>query len=146
MLKYYLDDVEDVAKKLIQQVHSKILFFKGPMGVGKTTLIKAVVKQLGSNDEVSSPTFSIVNEYCLENGNSIFHFDLYRLKSFEEALDFGIEEYLYSGDWCLVEWPELIQDNLSMNFDSIDIQINDDQSRILSINCINYNDAPSQVL
>lgn len=145
MYKYYLDDVEDVAKKLIQQVHSKILFFKGPMGVGKTTLIKAVVKQLGSNDEVSSPTFSIVNEYSSVD-NSIFHFDLYRLKSFDEALDFGIDEYLYSGNWCLVEWPELIQDHLSLNFDSIDIKVNGDKSRILSINCINYNDAPSHVL
>lgn len=145
MLKYYLDDVEDVAKKLIQQAHSKILFFKGPMGVGKTTLIKAVVKQLGSNDEVSSPTFSIVNEYSSAD-NSIFHFDLYRLKSFDEALDFGLDEYLYSGNWCLVEWPELIQDHLSLNFDSIDIKVNDDKSRILSINCINYNDAPSHVL
>ena len=146
MLKYYLDDVEDVAKKLIQQVHSKILFFKGPMGVGKTTLIKAVVKHLGCNDEVSSPTFSIVNEYCSDNGDSIFHFDLYRLKSFDEALDFGIDEYFYSGNWCLVEWPELIQDHLSLNFDSIDIKVNDDKSRILNINSINYNDAPSHVL
>jgi tRNA threonylcarbamoyladenosine biosynthesis protein TsaE len=84
----------------------RIFLFKAEMGVGKTTFIKEIAKVLGVNDTMSSPTYSIVNEYQLENGK-IFHFDLYRVKSFDECLDIGMDEYLNSGNYCFIEWPEI---------------------------------------
>lgn len=131
-MNYFLDDVEAVAKHIIDTVSSKTLVFKGEMGVGKTTLIKSLVKALGSNDEVSSPTFSIVNEYVTET-ETIFHFDLYRIKSFEEALNFGIDDYLYSGNWCLIEWPELIEHYLPEDFCTLELALNRDGSRTIKI-------------
>lgn len=103
------------------------------MGAGKTTLIKSLVKEIGSNDEVTSPTFSIVNEYKA-NANLIFHFDLYRINSLEEAYNFGVEDYLYSNNWCIIEWPELIESILPENFDKIEIKINQDNTRTLELN------------
>ncbi len=90
-----LDELPEVANKIINQLQYKLITFEGEMGAGKTTFIKEFVKALGTNDEVSSPTFSIVNEYETDNGK-VYHFDFYRLNHEEEALDFGIEEYLYS--------------------------------------------------
>lgn len=145
MLKYRLDDVENVAEKLIQKVSSRVLLFNGPMGTGKTTLIKAIVKVLGSSDEVSSPTFSIVNEYHSNSGR-IYHFDLYRLESFNEALDFGIEDYLNSGAWCLIEWPTILKDYLDVDFDIIDLTINEDESRNLRFLYNQQNNTPNHVL
>ncbi len=92
-----------------------VVAFYGDMGAGKTTLIKAVCRELGVSDEVNSPTFSIVNEYLDSQDNLVFHFDFYRIKSKEEALDFGYEEYLYSGNTCLLEWPEKVEDLLPGN-------------------------------
>lgn len=86
----------------------KVVAFEGEMGSGKTTIIKALCDCLGVKDNVSSPTFSIVNEYFTENGETIYHFDFYRLKSLREALDIGVEEYFYSGAYCFIEWPEKI--------------------------------------
>lgn len=86
----------------------KVVAFEGEMGSGKTTIIKALCDCLGIKDNVSSPTFSIVNEYFTENGETIYHFDFYRLKSLREALDIGVEEYFYSGAYCFIEWPEKI--------------------------------------
>ena len=86
----------------------RVFFLKAPMGAGKTTLIKEFCRQLGSKDHFSSPTYSIVNEYKAEQG-SIYHFDLYRVRSLEELMDLGIEEYLSSGNYCFVEWPELFE-------------------------------------
>ena len=103
------------------------------MGTGKTTLTKALVKALGSDDEVSSPTFSIVNEYETQN-DTIYHFDLYRIKDLEEAYNFGIEEYLYSNNWVIIEWPELIESMLPNDIDRIDLELKPDQSRILKLN------------
>ena len=146
MINYCLHEIDSVAKKLIQSTTSKLLLFNGDMGVGKTTLIKTIVKELGSNDEVSSPTFSIVNEYKTKEGNSIYHFDLYRLESLEEAMDFGIEEYLYSGNWCLIEWPDLIKENLDTSFEIIEIYLNKDKSRSLKLMFNQRNNAPNHVL
>lgn len=132
-INYSLNEVEDVAKQLINNVSSKILLFFGDMGVGKTTLIKAIVKELGSNDEVSSPTFSIVNEYELNN-NSIYHFDLYRINDLEEAYNFGIEDYLYNDNWIIMEWPELIETILPNHYDSIHIVLKSENERKLKLN------------
>lgn len=102
-----LDELPEVAQKIIDQLQHKLITFEGEMGAGKTTFIKEFVKALGTNDEVSSPTFSIVNEYETDKGK-VYHFDFYRLNHEDEALDFGIEEYLYSNRYCLMEWPNKI--------------------------------------
>ena len=90
----------------------KIWIFDGEMGAGKTTLIKSICKNLGVIDEVSSPTFSIVNEYKTVNGKTVYHFDFYRIKSIEEVYDMGVEDYFNSGNICLIEWPEKIKEIL----------------------------------
>ena len=131
-ISYELNEVDLVANQLIDNVESKILLFYGDMGVGKTTLIKAIVKALGSNDDVSSPTFSIVNEYELEN-DKIFHFDLYRIKDLEEAYNFGIEDYIYSDNWILVEWPEKIEPILINNYSQIELKTESENQRNLNI-------------
>lgn len=102
-----LDELPEVVQKIIDQLQHKLITFEGEMGAGKTTFIKEFVKALGTNDEVSSPTFSIVNEYDTDKGK-VYHFDFYRLNHEDEALDFGIEEYLYSNQYCLMEWPNKI--------------------------------------
>ena len=131
-ISYSLNDVENVAKQLIKNVKTKTLLFYGDMGVGKTTLIKTIVKVLGSDDEVSSPTFSIVNEYQLNN-DKIYHFDLYRINDLEEAYNFGIEDYIDSENWKLIEWPEMIEPILTDQFDRIDLEL-DSNNRILRLN------------
>lgn len=132
-ISYELNEVEHVAKQLINHATSKTLLFYGNMGVGKTTLIKAIVKILGSNDEVSSPTFSIVNEYETVN-DVIYHFDLYRINDIEEAYNFGIEDYLYSDHYKLIEWPEKIEPILFDEFDEVFIEFNSENKRILKLN------------
>ena len=145
MIKYNLEEVDDVAKRLINSVTSKVLLINGEMGVGKTTLIKSIVKALGSHDDVSSPTFSLVNEYENEK-KCIYHFDLYRVKTIEELFDFGIEEYLHTDSWCLIEWPELIKEYLSSDFNEINLTTNADASRSLEIKFNKQNNAPNYVL
>jgi tRNA threonylcarbamoyladenosine biosynthesis protein TsaE len=111
---------------------NKILLFYGDMGAGKTTLIKAICERLGVTDMVTSPTFSIVNEYVGAE-NKIYHFDFYRLKNQAEALDMGYEEYFYSDAWCFIEWPEKIPDLLPESFVSINIKMMADNSRQITI-------------
>jgi tRNA threonylcarbamoyladenosine biosynthesis protein TsaE len=111
---------------------NKILLFYGDMGAGKTTLIKAICERLGVTDVVTSPTFSIVNEYA-GAGNKIYHFDFYRLKNQAEALDLGYEEYFYSDAWCFIEWPEKIPDLLPDNYVRVNIQVMPDGSRQITI-------------
>ncbi len=132
-ISYELIDVEKVAKQLIENVKTKTLLFYGDMGVGKTTLIKTIVKVLGSDDEVSSPTFSIVNEYQLQN-DKIYHFDLYRINNLEEAYSFGIEDYIDSEHWKLIEWPEKVKPILTDYFDKIDLELAPENNRILRLN------------
>lgn len=127
---YKLADIEDVAKQLIKNTKTKTWLLHGNMGVGKTTLIKAIVKHLGSTDEVSSPTFSIVNEYELVN-DKIYHFDLYRIKDLEEIYNFGIEDYLDAGHYVIIEWPELIESILTDELESINIEIVSEKQRKL---------------
>ena len=130
---YELKEVEQVANQLIANVKTKILLFYGDMGVGKTTLIKTIVKVLGSTDEVSSPTFSIVNEYKFDD-KKIYHFDLYRIKDLEELYNFGIEDYLNSDNWIFIEWPKKIETILLDDFDKIDIKLDNNLNRILTLN------------
>ena len=134
-IDYGINEVEQVAKQLIEHAKTKTLLFYGDMGVGKTTLIKTIVRILGSNDNVSSPTFSIVNEYKLKD-EKIYHFDLYRINDIEEAYNFGIEDYLDSEYWKLIEWPERIESILRDEFDSIEIKLDTKNNRILSLNKI----------
>ena len=110
---YTFDAIGFAAKQVIEQAGKDTLWcFYGEMGAGKTSLIKEIVHQLGSGDEVSSPTFSLVNEYRLASGKSIFHFDFYRIKSLNEVFDIGYEDYFFSENICLIEWPEKIEEIL----------------------------------
>ena len=113
----------DFAKRILDFAKDTRLFlFYAPMGAGKTTLIKELCKQLGSNDHFSSPTYSIINEYVSPKGK-IFHFDLYRLKSEEELFDLGIEEHLESDNYCFFEWPELVEGLMPSSYLRIDITV-----------------------
>ena len=98
--------------KVYQTNEIKNIALLGNDGAGKTTLISAIMENLGSTDTVTSPTFALVNQYGTANGNTVYHFDFYRINRIEEVFDMGYEEYFYSGDLCLIEWPELIEDLL----------------------------------
>ena len=132
---YGINEVEQVAKQLIEHAKTKTLLFYGGMGVGKTTLIKTIVRILGSDDDVNSPTFSIINEYKLKD-EKIYHFDLYRINNLEDAYNFGIEDYLDSEYWKLIEWPEKIDSILHDDFDRIEIKLDTVNNRMLSLNKI----------
>ncbi len=132
-ISYKLNEVENVAKQLIGATKTKTILLYGNMGVGKTTLIKSIVKELGCKDEVNSPTFSIVNEYEIESG-LIYHFDLYRINDIEEAYNFGIEDYLDTDNWVLIEWPEIIEPILSDSFDRLELELDTENNRILRLN------------
>lgn len=105
---YSIENIQTVANTLLQHFKHKIICFDGVMGAGKTTLISALLEAMGSNDKASSPTFSIVNSYATDKGN-VHHFDFYRLKSVDEALDIGVEDYFYSDAWVFIEWASRIE-------------------------------------
>jgi tRNA threonylcarbamoyladenosine biosynthesis protein TsaE len=120
-----VEELPNVAKEILTTYADKKVFgFKGNMGVGKTTLIKAICAYLKVKDIVNSPTFSIVNEYFTTEDNSIYHFDFYRIKKIEEVMDIGYEEYLYSGNYCFLEWPEIIEELLPENIVYVSIEEN----------------------
>ena len=132
---YALSELKPIAQQIIAQWKHPILLLEAPMGAGKTTLIKALCAELGVPQVVSSPTFSLVNSYEDSNGNALYHFDLYRLNSLEEALDIGIEEYLESGNVCFLEWAEKIENHLPLNYDHYILKVlNDNTRRIFSLN------------
>jgi tRNA threonylcarbamoyladenosine biosynthesis protein TsaE len=119
-----IDSLKPAAKALLEKYPDKKVFaFKGPMGSGKTTFIKAICEELGVNDTVSSPTFSLVNEYRSEKGEKVFHFDFYRIKNISEAYDMGYEDYLYSGSYCFIEWPEMIAELLPEGAVEVEIKL-----------------------
>lgn len=122
------------AKQLLEQSGDKKIFaFYGSMGAGKTTIIKAICESLGAVDLVSSPTFTLVNEYKTAGGESIFHIDFYRIKKQAEVYDFGIEEYLTGDSYCFMEWPELIEEILPEETVKVRISVDEQEQRILSL-------------
>lgn len=119
---FQLSEITQAAEKTLSATQTRLLLFEGEMGAGKTTLIKEIVKILGSDDHVSSPTFSLVNEYRAP-AEPIFHFDFYRIENEEEAMDIGFEEYLDSPGWKLIEWPGKVEKLLPEIFTHIQIKI-----------------------
>ena len=128
-----LDTIHETAKEFIKGMgDGKVFAFYGKMGAGKTTFIKALCEALGVKDVITSPTFAIINEYTDGNDNPIYHFDFYRIKKLEEVYDMGYEDYFYSGNLCLLEWPELVEDVLPENVIKVTIEEQPDGSRLLT--------------
>jgi len=128
-----LDTIHEAAKEFVKEMgEGKVFAFYGKMGAGKTTFIKALCEVLGVEDVITSPTFAIINEYTDGNGDPIYHFDFYRIKKLEEVYDMGYEDYFYSGNLCLLEWPELIEDILPENVIKVTIEEQPDGTRKLS--------------
>ena len=124
----------EAAAEFIREMGGRKVFaFYGEMGAGKTTFIAEICRQLGVSDDSGSPTFSIVNEYRSGAGEPIYHFDFYRIEDPEEALDLGAEEYFYSGDLCLIEWPERIGNLLPEDATEVEIRVESDGSRTVKI-------------
>lgn len=131
---FALEDLPQIAKELLSAIgNHKIITFYGEMGAGKTTLIKQLCKTLKVTDTIQSPTFSIVNEYLTEDNQQIYHFDFYRIKEEEEALDFGVEEYFYSGNYCFIEWPEKIPNLIPEKAVKVSITLTEDNKRLITI-------------
>ena len=126
----HLKELPEIARKLVEQFPEERVFaFYGKMGAGKTTFIQSVCRVLGSDDTVTSPTFALINEYNTKKNGSVFHFDFYRIKNLEEVFDLGYEDYLYSGSYCLIEWPELIESLLPEKVVRVKIEVEADGSR-----------------
>ena len=118
-----LDDLPTVASRIIEFAQDQMIWlFIGEMGAGKTTLIKTLCQSLGVVDQVSSPTFSIVNEYATEKSKTVYHFDFYRLEDITEAIGIGAEDYFFSGNICLIEWPQVISPLLPDEFVTVHIE------------------------
>ncbi len=133
-MKFTLENINAAAAEFLKELGDrKIVAFYGSMGAGKTTFIKAICDVLGVTDTVNSPTFAIVNEYLAASGSSIYHFDFYRIKKIEEAYDFGYEDYFYSGNLCLIEWPELIEELLPEDTVRVHIAETGEGERTLSV-------------
>ena len=128
---YELNQIDEVAQQILEQLKHPTILFYGDLGAGKTTLIKALVKALGSDDSVSSPTFSLINEYKTQDGDTIYHLDLYRLKEENEAYDIGIEEILDSGCLKFIEWPQKINNLIDSNVHSAKISSINESKRKL---------------
>ncbi|SRR5690606_24409198 len=132
-IQFSLGEINSVARQILEQNPEKVILFEAEMGTGKTTLIKAVCKVLKVEDIISSPTFSLVNEYHTTDGEQVYHFDFYRLKSEEEALDFGVEDYFYSGNYCFLEWSEKIPNLIPDKHTVIKIKTLENGNRELEI-------------
>ncbi len=130
---FTLDQIQEVAQTIIDQKSSKIVLLNGEMGAGKTTLIKNIAKALGVTEATSSPTFSLVNEYQSTSGEVLYHFDVYRIKDENEAMAIGIEDYLYSGNWCFIEWSEKIPNLIPEHHIVIELTVLENGKRKLII-------------
>lgn len=130
-ITYHINDIKEVAQKVIAHSSNKVFIFNASMGAGKTTLITALCKELGVTDQLSSPTFSIVNEYKVKD-TTVYHFDLYRIENEEELYHIGIDDYINSNGFLFIEWPDLILDHLGAHT-IINIEIVDETHRSLTI-------------
>ena len=128
LITYELSDISAISNLLIKDFSTKVIRIDGDMGTGKTTLISSLCKSLGVKETISSPTFSLVNTYHIGN-EKIYHFDFYRLKNENEAIDFGLEEYLESGNICFMEWAEKISSHLPLEYDHYILNIVDEKYR-----------------
>ena len=129
-----LDALRDVAEEVVNSLDGRnVVAFCGAMGAGKTTLISAIMEYLGSDDTVTSPTFALVNQYSTASDEVVYHFDFYRINRIEEVFDMGYEEYFYSGDLCLIEWPELSEDLLPEDAMVVRIEVLSPTERKFSI-------------
>lgn len=127
-----IDGIVEAAKAFVDAMGEKRVFaFYGKMGVGKTTFIKAVCEEMGVEDVINSPTFAIVNEYVDGRGEPVYHFDFYRIKKEQEVLDIGYEDYVYSGNVCFMEWPELIEGLLPADVVKVNIEEDEDGGRAI---------------
>jgi len=127
-----LSALRSAARLLLDNFPEERVFaFYGAMGAGKTTLIKAICRELGSEDNITSPTFALINEYTTKSDFLIYHFDFYRIKKLEEAYDLGYEDYIYSGNYCLIEWPEMIEPLLPEGIVEIRIREGDHGIRLV---------------
>jgi len=131
---YSLNELTLIAEEIISSAKHKTLLFNGDMGAGKTTLIKEICKVLGVEDTPTSPTFSLVNEYATIKNETVYHFDFYRIDNEEEAYDMGIEDYLYSNAWCLIEWPEKVKNLLPLESVSVNITVLENGLRNIKLN------------
>ncbi len=129
-----IDELKEVAHAILESRKGRnIILLRGGMGAGKTTLVRAIAECAGSSDSVTSPTFAIVNEYLTSSDETIYHFDMYRIESPSEALDFGVEEYLSSGELCLIEWAERIEALLPQDVMTVSIEVPSPTRRIFTI-------------
>ena len=128
-ITFSLEEIDEVASQILEANPNKVILFHGEIGVGKTTLIKALAKALGVKDATSSPTFSLVNEYQASENKLVYHFDVYRLKNENEAYDMGTEDYLYSGNWCFIEWAEKIPNLIPELHSVIELKLTADGKR-----------------
>ena len=128
-----IEDIDRAAEEFLRKIGDrKLVAFFAPMGAGKTTFTTAICRALGVTDPVGSPTFAIVNEYMRADGEPMYHFDFYRINKLSEAMDIGLEDYLYSGCLCIMEWPENIEELLPEDTLRVDILVHPDGSRTLS--------------
>ena len=132
-INYQLKDINLAIDFILKNITSKTLLFNGAMGSGKTTIIKSLVNRLGSTDNVSSPTFSIVNEYKLKE-STVYHFDFYRIENESEALDIGVEDYISKNNWCFLEWSEKIPNLIPINVNYINFKVLKDNTRTIEVN------------
>ncbi|MGQ8336103.1 tRNA (adenosine(37)-N6)-threonylcarbamoyltransferase complex ATPase subunit type 1 TsaE [Sunxiuqinia sp. A32] len=132
-----INELGDAAQQLLKAFPNERIFaFYGKMGAGKTTFIKTICRTLGSKDNITSPTFALVNEYNTDSDSSIFHFDFYRIKNSEEAMDIGFDDYVFSGNYCFMEWPEKIEELLPSDIVEVTIEEVTPNSRLIRANKI----------
>jgi len=133
-VKYSLNKIDEISQLIIDKIKTiKTIMLRGDLGSGKTTLVKSILKKMGINDSIISPTFSIVNEYEFA-GNIIYHFDLYRIENIEELDVIGFEDYIYSQNTCFIEWPEIVLKKINHKYLDIEIRYLDEDKREIIIN------------